>query len=224
MRFLYLVLFVLLAACAQQGQVIDDFENRTGDNQSNNENQAEEQNQGEQNGEPGFMDIIGGSQEYMVEYDFSAGEQNQQMAMYKKADMQRIDAQNTRIYMNGDYITCMNQGEWMCYRIAKDEYAMPQGANTASQTESFEDSPEDYDFAFAGRRMIAGENTFCYRITGADTDVLACYTRDGIPMHTEMQAPEGEMVMTATSFSRSVSDSEFEPPAEPQDMSELMPQ
>ena len=112
--------------------------------------------------------------------------------------------------------TCSKQAAWECV-----ELPLPQVTAAHSAPGSQEEFEKNIEKAKQiGQRTIAGEQTKCYEsifepVAGTTINTEYCYTSDGIPLLIKTIAGEVISEMTATSFSRSVSDDAFNLPAEP---------
>ncbi len=168
---------------------------------------------------------------YKVTYDFSssAGQSTSgTMMMAHKADNRKIATQmsqgNSEMYILGDaFYTCSDaQGSMQCFKLATTQ---DTGFETMDEAA---DNPDDYKVEKLATRTIAGAKAQCFRITSLKEDAVSevCYESHGVPLYVKTTgSSEGtsyESTMEAKSFSLSVSDSEFELPAEPQDMEEMM--
>lgn len=162
--------------------------------------------------------------QYMVAYDVVAsagGEQMEsQMTEYiKGTDRIRIDSTysgiESRTYLMDDaYYSCTSQtGAWTCMKIANQE----QG--TTQAMDDMQSNMGDYQVVADGTMQVAGVAATCYKVTGPNLEhYRSCHSSEGVPLYIKMQSTSmGQSYtteMTATSYSASVSDSEFVLPAE----------
>jgi hypothetical protein len=128
-----------------------------------------------------------------------------------------------RSYMvNNVYTTCYNQGEWSCMKIEGND-----SDNSAMESreiqKDFEEDPTQWDIGADGTKQIAGVTAQCYKMNehGATEFVRYCFAKEGVPLYVRMESKEGVTEMEATSYSTSVSDSDFVPPAEAKDLSTM---
>ena len=148
---------------------------------------------------------------------------------YDGKDRSRIDvtanAMELRAYYNGaagtgNGVVCVgNNTNWTCLKT-----------DTAPNDtfKSLSDNIAQYNVAQLPGRTIAGTAALCYNLTDlkdmASTSWAAeCYSSAGPLLYLQAAEMSGGALqvttMTATSFSTSVSDADFTPPAAPQDMS-----
>jgi hypothetical protein len=99
--------------------------------------------------------------------------------------------------------------------------AMPMFDDPAEDlTEQFEELEQQAlagNIRPAGTRTIAGTQAICFEfdagaIDDDDGTVVACISPEGVPLYSEWESVDGRSLMEATSYSTSVSDSDFEPP------------
>jgi hypothetical protein len=178
----------------------------------------------------------GRSVQYMVNYNTRIAQKGQAemtgtMAYYLKGqDKVRIDSTldsggmgETRIYIIAkSAIMCTQQtGEWSCMKF-------PQGADSNPQ-DDLEQLQKDIDKSTVQMlpdRNIAGVNTKCFKVdvsstAGSSVSTVSCMSGDGVPLYMESGNAEMSTVMEATKYTTSVSDADFTPPAEPQDLSQM---
>jgi hypothetical protein len=117
-------------------------------------------------------------------------------------------ATETRTYFVDDALTtCSHSGsEWECARY---DVSGEEGINTnvAAQLQQF-------DVQRDGSMEIAGVNTSCYKVysSAEESAVRYCFTTDALPLYVLTQTPEFTSEMTATTYSTTVADAEFELP------------
>lgn len=82
-----------------------------------------------------------------------------------------------------------------------------------SQVGGIEDQVTGGSIRNAGTREIAGVTAQCFEFNSADGESgTACVSPEGVPLFTESTGPDGAFTLTATSYSNSVDDSDFDPP------------
>lgn len=149
------------------------------------------------------------------------------MSIYSDGrDRSRVDVEseqmNLRAYVTEgatvESVTCFGLGSnWTCMKSS----STPN--NTVGQ---FSDNLAGYTVGALPSRTIAGISASCYNLTGIEDNstawVAQCYSSDGMALYVQVasQTETGPqmLTMTATSASRSVSDADFIPPAEPTEL------
>jgi outer membrane lipoprotein-sorting protein len=137
------------------------------------------------------------------------------------------DGQEVRMYfVEKTYTMCTNDGEWQCLK-----FDTPEGAEQSNPaldfSESIEEDATGYDFDLMTPRTIAGTTALCFKVVEIDVRANAeyCFSKEGVPLYMKVSGSDEsgsfESEMIATSFSKSVSASDFTPPAEAQDLSAL---
>lgn len=211
---------------------------QTGSNQQpaaqNNNNppaapaQNEQQAQGGSSGgsaSDDFLEMLGlrGTIQYKVAYDISsdAGVQqtSSQMTQYIKGTKKmRFDSAyagtESRSYLLDDlfYSCSQQQGAWSCIKIA-----LSKDDNTKA-VDDIEANKDDYQITADGSMQIAGVTASCFKVSGKNIESYrACYSPEGVPLYVKMISASGGKSFTtemkATSYSTSVSDSDFVLPA-----------
>ena len=89
---------------------------------------------------------------------------------------------------------------------------------------AIEENPDDYDVTYGGTRDVAGTTAHCWRISYAGQDMEECLSSEGVPLYMEISGPSMSYVMRATRYSTKVSASDFDLPAEAQDMENMAQQ
>jgi hypothetical protein len=178
-----------------------------------------------------------GLRQYMVVYQMTFSGQNQPgysgtMTYYLKSDGKvrtdtSADQMETRIYVKaGSATSCTKQGEeWACYIIPVQQDQTDVGKNLEDAKNNIDTSP----VTPLPDRVLAGVNCKCFKMTVTTKapqeivwDETYCLSPEGVPLYTEAKSASLQSVMTATKYSTQVSDADFVPPAEPQDLSKLM--
>jgi len=125
-----------------------------------------------------------------------------------RMDVEQDGVQVRTIKQDNDFYSCFNmQGSWTCQKSTYQPSVSDQA------TEDIRENVESYDVEFIGTATIADVQTSCYRVTIDDGTVEYCYSADYVPLLIKTATDQGTSTMTATSYSRSVSDSDFEVPA-----------
>jgi hypothetical protein len=180
-----------------------------------------------------FVDIIKKKMdlEYTVEYKITSnapGTESYTMKQYfGGADKFRVDMKmdegETRTYLVGDTVYSCNdmQGDWQCLKMS----GMERDMDATAQFKSVEDNPDAYDINYEGTKKVAGTTALCYAIGVPGTgEMQYCFSKEGVPLYMLIDAEGSRVEMAATNYKTSVSSSDFEPPAEAQDMAALMEQ
>lgn len=169
-----------------------------------------------------FMSLLSGKAnlEWKIDYDVVSKAQGQtiqtKMTQYFKGEKKiRTDAVTqgigSRSYLVDDVLTiCTNQqGSWNCFKpdIKKD--------NVADTEKDIKQNTGKYNIVADGTKTVAGTTAKCYKVVGDANGVNMryCFASDGIPLYMLAESSEFMTEMTATSYSKSVSDSDFEMPA-----------
>ena len=169
--------------------------------------------------------------QYKVTYDIvsiSDGTQTSvQMTQYiKGTNKMRMDStysgiESRTFVLDKVMISCsQQQGAWTCLKLASQEDKSTQA------TDSIESNMSDYTVVADGTKQVAGTTANCFKVTGKDVqNYRYCVSSDGVPLYMKMEGTsEGHAYsqeMTATSYSKAVSDADFVPPATPTEMPAL---
>ena len=80
--------------------------------------------------------------------------------------------------------------------------------------DEFEANKDNYRATVLPSRTLNGETTNCFNVEliEEETDAEYCFTLDGIMLFVKAVTEEGDVEMTATEFSRTVSDADMTPP------------
>ena len=162
---------------------------------------------------------------YMVDYDYTAtanGETTSgDMVMYMKNPKFRTDITTTVdgtamtsriIYADSKIYSCTDAaGSWSCFESEASATA------TSANTSEVEDNPDDYAITADGTMVVAGQTASCFRIVANDNSFTSryCYTASGVPVYIKSEADGYVSELTATSYSETVAESDFDLPAEP---------
>jgi hypothetical protein len=176
-----------------------------------------------------FQSLLGArsSVQWKIDYALTmqAQGQTQSMAMtqYMKAEKVRSDVSvqgiESRTYaVDKTSTTCSKMsGTWTCYKSTAQE-------DNLTQTEDkMRTDMTDYTVVTDGTKTVAGVATDCFKVTSKTdaTVVRYCFAADGAPLYVKMESKDVVTEMTATAYTKSVSDADFVPPAEPKDMNAL---
>ncbi len=160
-----------------------------------------------------LKEIFDKSVKYKVTYNVAAAGTTSQMTQYIGNGNMRTDVTASgveiRSYLiNGEFNTCNKvAGSWTCQAIS-----YTPSASDAAQ-EDTKANINAYTVDSIGSRTVAGTSTDCFRVTIKDGSVEYCYSKDYAPLYIKTTAGAASSELTATSYSTSVSDSDFELPA-----------
>ncbi|MFH1780161.1 MAG: hypothetical protein ABH803_03390 [Candidatus Micrarchaeota archaeon] len=152
--------------------------------------------------------------EYKADYDITtvAGGQTSTMTTTEAFKSGKIKMESTiqgqttiTLMMNNKIYICTND---LCFENEIE-------ATSQSLDQQIQANPEGYTIISKPARTIAGITGNCFSLTSAETTgIESCYSSEGALLH--METSDGSFTKTATSVQiGSVSDSEFELPAEP---------
>lgn len=175
-----------------------------------------------------MMDFFTGTPEYYVLYDYTmdmhdfdgAGE----MAMYMDGERMRTDmdfqGMESRTIFDGDIITCTKDGSWSCMKI--DEDMMDESVSAPTEQVDVESNMADIEVTDMSTRTIAGVMATCFTFVLETHKYEICYAKEGAMLYMHYEDENGKMEYVAKEYRKSVSDSDFNPPAEPQSMEDMM--
>jgi len=182
-----------------------------------------------------FLDFMTGKMnlEWKIAYDLTVTTEGETMkstmTQYMKTEKKfRFDSVydgiESQMYMVNDVLTTCTKmdGKWSCFKIASGEKEETTPSNVKFE-ESFEESPDDYSILSDGTKQVAGVTAKCFKVVEKAQDAVVRYCiKDNLPLYvyTAYEGTTSEMI--ATSYSKSVSDSVFTPPAEAKDLGEMM--
>jgi len=224
---------LLLAGCAQQ-------QNQPAANAGNNNGTVAPPAGSEPAaGNPLFDDFAGKFQtaKFMAEYEFVSSEDPTNPLTMKeyigfgkiRIDNVLEDVESRTIMPNvggtGEIITCVIQeGAWQCIKMPTESQTPQEGIEGAIA------NPENFETTYDGTMTVAGYTGQCFKMVGKTAENQgfenkACFTSDGVLLYSGLKM-NGESIMTTTakSISMAVSESDFVPPAEPQEYSSTIPQ
>jgi len=173
-----------------------------------------------------FTNLIGmkSQLQYKATYNIrTTGEQafSSTMTQYVKGSKFRIDSStqgqaSSIFYIDSKVYMCSKPtGAWMCF-----EFPNTSNQSLEDQTsEMVKDNPENYAITPLLPRTIAGTLATCFQavITGENAGTVEfCFSPEGVPLYTHTVASGTEYTMEATSYTTSISDSDFSLPATPQ--------
>jgi hypothetical protein len=170
--------------------------------------------------------------QWKIAYDLKSSAQGEQttmqMTQYMKGEQKfrtdmTVQGMESRMYMvNEVYTMCTkSDGNWACF---KSEPSKDTTASTEKWEDSYEEDTTKYNIVEDGTKNVAGVSTKCFKITeisNTKATVRYCFANDGAPLYMFFTDGENTSEMIATSYTKSVSDSDFNPPAEAQDMSAM---
>ncbi len=171
-----------------------------------------------------------GITQYMVEYQTTLWDQSHHGNKsikdwyYKNGQIRTdliVNQMETRTYMNGsNAVTCVSQaGNWTCYTLAHH-------ADLGNPLQDMKDNIDSSQIMLLPGKVVAGVNTKCFKSTTNDTNIIDaigiwnnsyCLSPEGVPLYEESTNGSMNIITTATKYSTQVSDTDFIPPAEPQD-------
>ncbi len=186
-----------------------------------------------------------GANEYMVAYDttMSGSAQNNyngEMDYYVKGDNVRVDTLiqvqgmgESRFYLlSNNYVICSKQGsDWTCMKMPPQN----NSNDPKKQSEEIQKSIDKSVVVQLSDRLIAGVTAKCYKITVSATasdvsqgimpsgEYTYCISPDGVFLYSEGTTEGVHIVQQAKSYTTSVPDSDFVPPAEPTDLTAGIP-
>jgi len=163
--------------------------------------------------------ILDNMAKYSADYTITSKKENSvtkatlTYALPKFAMSTSIPEGDVKMIFDGtSIITCTNmENIWGCYKMTADK---PESIKI---TESLKSGASKA--TIVGTCKQAGESGTKYQVDSDSVTSTVCFTNDGIIL--EMNNAETDMV--ATRVSRSVSDSDFTPPATPKDISSMFP-
>jgi len=135
--------------------------------------------------------------------------------MYSKKGKLRTDntvqGMETRSYMiNEEFTSCSkSDGDWTCNKLSLQE------EDEADEMQDLvKEKPEDFKVTKVSGRTIAKTKTECYKITSdEDAELEYCFSKEGVPLYVNMESKGMSSEQKATSYSLSVSNTDFNIPA-----------
>jgi len=157
--------------------------------------------------------------EFSVTYDMvMPGVATGSMTQYFKDETHmRVDSNvldiESQTFIVGDSITaCTNFGSWSCTAVG-EFYVASDGAQ-----DDIQENIDAYNIDQISSKTIAGISATCFEITGDDFEYEMCFSPEGVPVYVRSPTAQGDVTLTASSYSLSVSDSVFDLPAEPTEL------
>lgn len=158
--------------------------------------------------------------QWKIAYDVATEAQGQSISMkmtqyYKGAKKIRTDMRTqgveSRTYIVNDELTVCSQTQdsWNCFKTQLQE-------DKIGDTEKdFQSNLGNYNAVADGSKTVAGTSAKCFKVTDKSNKISMreCFSGDGIPLYIYMAGQGFTTEMTAASFSKTVSDSDFEVPA-----------
>jgi hypothetical protein len=140
-----------------------------------------------------------------------------------RMDMMAAGTESQTFMVNGVATVCSKiSGSWNCFKMDTDQQEEQTPASERYETQ-IEENPSDYGIVADGTKQVAGVTATCFKITQNADNVEARYCfKDSVPLYIYTKSPDFTSEMTATSYSKSVSDSDFVPPAEAKDINALV--
>jgi len=171
-----------------------------------------------------LMKLLAPPSSYKISYRATVAGQTSEFTMFYKGERFRYDmeaegVESRAIMTEGELISCTNQGSWRCMLLGDGQQDDSMPAQDVPKIEA--DSLDDYSWKKLPDRTVAGTKATCYEFTMDSLTEEVCYSKDAVPLYVKVTEPE-LYVMEATSYSTKVSDSDFEPPAEPQSIDDMM--
>jgi hypothetical protein len=223
-------LVLLIAACQNKGtQTNDNQQPPTGsDNaaQGNNAGNTPTDNNAQDNTLKKFFSNFPDTLQYKVTYQYSTSAQGistsgTETIVMKGKDI-RTDVTTAQVsastYILGDKIySCSNaQGQTICYELPSNQ--QQQSSNAVQNQESLKQNWENFNMQMLGTRDIAGTTATCFSYEIQQGTYEYCYSSNYVLLYMKADVNGYTSELTATSFSNTVSDSEFDLPAEPQQL------
>lgn len=182
-----------------------------------------------------FLDFMAGKTnlEWKIAYDLTTtvdGETTKStMTQYMKTEKKfrfdsTYDGIESQMFMVNDVLTACTKmdGKWSCFKITSDKEEESTPSNVKFE-ESFEENPDDYSIVSDGTKQVAGVTAKCFKVVEKTQDAVVRYCiKDNLPLYIYSAYEGTTSEMIATSYSKSVPDSAFTPPAEAKDLSEMM--
>lgn len=170
--------------------------------------------------------------EYKIAYTINTAElKNTPMTQYMKGRNMRIDATvdgvESQAYIKGSEIySCSKAPEgWFCVGFETTDSIKEQISYIPA--DHLDETHNAYNVKRMEKRTIAGVSAQCYKTESTQDNSYSehCYSSDNIPLYMKTVSGEPGTIateITATSYSTSVSDADFELPAEPMDIDLMM--
>lgn len=230
MKILWVALFLFLVACSQsqtdvQNDVTNDVQNDAPSNEvqgSSDLDKLEKLFSAKTNTQWKIS--------YNIVNNYDGQTMSSTMTQYMKTDKKMrtdvaLDGMESRMYIVDDtYTSCTKySADWSCMQFTDD--GSTEELEMVEVEENIEERPDDYDVVEDGTKVVAGITAECYKIAEKNENsvIRYCFANDGAPLYVYVSSPEGTSEMTATSYAKSVSDSDFKLPAEPKSFEETMP-
>lgn len=149
------------------------------------------------------------------------------MSIYSDGrDRSRLDMESEQMNLRAYVTEGATVDSVVCFGLESNWTCMKSSSKPNNTVEQFSGNLAGYTVSALPSKTVAGISASCYNLTGIQDDstawVAQCYSSDGIVLYMQVlsQTESGPqtLTMTATSASRSVSDADFIPPAEPQDI------
>lgn len=118
-------------------------------------------------------------------------------------------------FVDNVYSSCTKSGaDWTCYQLQ----TQPDADSSAKFEDDVKSKPEDYTITADGTMQIAGVTATCYKIYDLQNfETRYCFSAERVPLYVKTAGTANGVStsteMKATSYSTSVSDSDFVLPA-----------
>jgi len=172
-----------------------------------------------------LLGSLGGTSGWKVAYTITGSEMPNalQMTQYMKGtDKFRTDSTfegtESRTYLLGnDIYSCTNSGGWTCFKFS----GQMSGDDSFKIEKNLKDDSSKYTVTADGTKQVAGVTATCYKIVSSDSTTRYC-VYDSVPLYVMSTGTSNGRAytseMTATSYSKSVSDADFVLPATAQEL------
>jgi len=225
---LFLGIVLLVAACTTKN-VNNDNAIAGQDNVANGEqNQQEAGNSGSEQNQPtgdsvnSFFEKLGAKAEYKAKYDIkmtvsgkttSAVETMAVKGKNLKTEIETEGGKASTYFIDSKTYSCSAAaGQTMCFEIP----AAQADTKTTERENDLRENWKNYQISPKGTRTVARKLATCFGYTVDNAQVEYCFSTDGVPLYIRSDSEGNVVEMTASEYSTSVSDSEFELPAEVQ--------
>src|SRR3989338_3874322 len=241
MKYLILGLLcvLLLFGCVSNEDATKSGESdiKNGTKENKDAMQGDKGTEGQQGGETESADPVsdlmnflnpGSSTAWKVDYDFVSTVRGQTsssgMTQYRKGDSKlRTDLSGqgyvVRTYILSDqsYSCSQQAGVWSCTSFSSEELSGP-----SSDPQSDLEDLSKYEINSLPDKSVAGVQAKCFSVKDESVTSMYCFSQEGVLLYLESKGVVGgapvDLRMEAKSYTTQVSDSDFELPAEPQEL------
>ena len=166
------------------------------------------------------------SAEWKASYDIttSSAPEKMRMTQYVKthknvrSDVVAQGIESRSFILDTAVITCTKMNnEWTCWTY---DGAPQEKDSTQELKEDLKEEMAKYEIVADGTKIVADVTAICFKIVekGKDTMIRYCFSKEGAPLYIQTTSEGETMEMIATSYVKSVSNSDFTPPATPKKM------